>query len=55
MDDLFETEEQLCDKIMNKSCELQDYLLEKLSDDEYEIVKDMLDDIWCAANAIKGD
>lgn len=55
MDDLFETEEQLCDKIMDKSCELQAYLLEKLFDDEYEVVKNMLDDIWCAAHAIKGN
>ena len=55
MEDLCETEEQLCDKIMNKSCELQAYLSEKLFDDEYEKVKDLLDDIWCAAHAIKGD
>lgn len=55
MDDLYVTEEQLCDEIMNKSCELQSYLKEKLFDDEYEIIKNMLDDIWCDAHAIKGD
>jgi hypothetical protein len=50
-----ETKEQLCDKIMNKVCVLQDYLMEKLCDDEYEAVKHMLDGIWNAAHAIKED
>lgn len=54
-EDIFETDEQLCNKIMDKACELQSYLSEKLFDDEYELVKDMLDDIWCIAHTIKGD
>lgn len=50
-----EDEGQLCDKIMDKTCDLQDYLLDHLTDEEYEYAKDILDDIWYAAHAIKGD
>ena len=54
-DDILKTEEELCNDIMNKTCDIQFYLITKLSDDEYEKVKGLLDDIWCAAHAIKGN
>ncbi len=54
-DDIFETEEQLCNKIMDKACLLQSYLLDHLMNEEYNYIKDILDDIWCAAHTIKGD
>ena len=43
------------DEIMTKVCELQDFLIDKLNDDDYVQAKEMLDAIWSDANALKGD
>jgi hypothetical protein len=48
-------EEKLCTSIMDNVCELQDFLADKLSDDDYTKAKDMLDSIWSSAHAIRGD
>lgn len=48
-------EENLCTEIMDKVCELQDFLLEILSDDDYTQAKEKLDEIYSNAHAIRGD
>ena len=48
-------EEKLCTCIMNYVCELQDFLADKLSDDDYTQAKEKLDEIWCDAHTIRGD
>ena len=48
-------EEKLCTEIMDYVCELQDFLADKLSDNDYTKAKDILDNIWSDAHAIKGD
>lgn len=48
-------EEKLCTRIMTNVCELQDFLLERLSDDDYTQAKEKLDEIYSNAHAIRGD
>jgi hypothetical protein len=48
-------EEKLCTSIMDNVCELQDFLVDKLSDDDYTTAKEKLDEIWSDAHAIRGD
>lgn len=48
-------EENLCTEIMDYVCELQDFLLERLSDDDYTQAKEKLDEIYSNAHAIRGD
>ena len=48
-------EEKLCTSIMNDVCELQDFLADKLSDEDYTTAKEKLDEIWSNAHAIRGD
>ncbi|MBR6135551.1 MAG: hypothetical protein IKQ22_03605 [Clostridia bacterium] len=48
-------EENLCTEIMDNVCELQDFLLERLSDDDYTQAKEKLDEIYSNAYAIRGD
>jgi len=48
-------EEKLCTSIMDNVCKLQDFLADKLSDEDYTTAKDMLDEIWSNAHAIRGD
>ena len=48
-------EEKLCTSIMTNACELQDFLADKLSDDDYTTAKEKLDEIWSDAHAIRGD
>lgn len=50
-----EDEEELCTEIMTYACELQDFLADKLSDDDYTVAKEKLDEIWSDAHAIRGD
>lgn len=48
-------EEKLCTSIMNDVCALQDFLADKLSDEDYTTAKEKLDEIWSNAHAIRGD
>jgi len=48
-------EEELCTNIMTAANSLQDFLADKLSDEDYTNAKNMLDSIWIDAHAIRGD
>ena len=48
-------EEELCTSIMTDVCELQDFLADKLSDDDYTKAKDILNSIYSNAHTIRGD
>jgi hypothetical protein len=48
-------EEELCIDIMSYVYELQDFLTDKLSDEDYTNAKNMLNSIWSDAHAIRGD
>lgn len=47
--------EELCTQIMTTTCNLQDFLIDKLSDEDYTKAMDMLNSIWSNAQAIRGD
>lgn len=47
-------EEKLCTSIMTNVCELQDFLADKLSDEDYTFAKEKLDEIWSDAHTIRG-